>query len=404
MTYYQNTRSRPSQQARPLDRPTIDDWMSAWIFRKVGQEYVGACPGRCRGEGDDRLRINSTGHVFCRVCCPDGQHVEALREIEAAVFGDRFSAQGSKSRQSAGNGSLSRPAPLGRNHTPQALCVQPAPESPSPALEFDPWLWYDSEPIPTPSIAGLTSSHPVRRWLGRRRLLHDWQTCPPAIRWHEAKGLIVAASWALDDIRASWPHLPKAPPVALHRIAIDGEGYKRYPPEWNEDEPDPEKWSQDKRDLGHKSAGVFALGDPEALGDPVHIVEGVADALAIYSRWPGLVFAGLGTTGMIHIADHPSVAARLANRRVLIHADEDENGEGLKAAKALHAALAWTTRGIRRYPEGDPADWSTSQEWPALDPAHFAEQSGRFLDSSEPIHEADRLALYLLTQSKETDR
>ena len=77
----QTAAHRQNDTARPrlstTDRPTQAEWLAAVPgLRRVGNEYVGACPA-CK-EGDDRFRVTASGHAFCRQCSPTGAEFPTL--------------------------------------------------------------------------------------------------------------------------------------------------------------------------------------------------------------------------------------------------------------------------------------------------------------------------------------
>ena len=237
---------------------------------------------------------------------------------------------------------------------------------------------------------GPPSTHPARRWISARHLRQPWQTLPPTLRWHNREQLLVAGLWPLDVIQDAWPEMPKGDPPAVHCVAIDEEGRKRRPLRWE---------GTDKRTYGQlaDAGAILALGDPGDTAAPVHIVEGLADALAVYSRQRGLVLAAITT---VHaVLNRPGVLGRLYGHRVLIWPDMD--GPGLESARKLADGLraAGITYAIAQDDEAtDPADWSARQGWPDIDADAFAEIAGRFLDEGQPPDEADRLAVHTLMQ------
>ena len=272
-------------------KPTFADWEAVadrWKLRRVGRELKGPCP-LCGGEDRFHVSEGCAGVlVGCRICI-DGKPQGPARfgQVLRLVFGDRFSAKKPKSRQSHQNGLLACPTPLGRkNHMRQLARTQPRSQSQSRAAQFGRRLWEQAKPIPTPSIDG-PPTHPVQHWLATRSLLHPWQTVPTAIRWHEREQLLVCGLWPLNAVRRAWPELPTGNPSAVHCVAIDEEGHKRRPDRWEGD---------DKRTFGplRDAGAVLAIGDPNETAAPVHCVEGIADALAVYARRSGLVLAAPG--------------------------------------------------------------------------------------------------------------
>ena len=182
--------------------------------------------------------------------------------------------------------------------------------------------------------------------------------------------------------------MPKGGPPPVHCVAIDEEGRKRHPDRWE---------GTDKRTYGSitDTGAILALGDPGDTAAPIHIVEGLADALAVYSRRRGLVLAAI--TSVHAILNRPGVLDRLYGYRALIWPDMD--GPGLESARKLADGLraAGITNAIAQDDEDtDPADWSARQGWPNIDADAFTETAGRFLDEGQPPDEADRLAVHTL--------
>ena len=370
-----------------LDKPSVDDWLVALPdMRRRGSEFCGPCP-LCGGQDRFHVREGRSGAlVGCRGCI-DGQPHGRTRfgELVQQVFGDHF---GPKSRQCSRNSPLST-ARLYREHSPSAQTPARA-EDRRRAAEFGRRLWIEAALVLTPLSTGPASTHPARRWISARHLLHPWQTPPPTLRWHDHDQLLVAGLWPLDAIQNAWPELPDGDPPAVHCIAIDEEGRKRCPARWA---------GKDKRTYGPitDTGAILALGDPGDTDAPVHIVEGLADALAVYSRRRGLVLAAITT---VHaILNRPGVLGRLYGCRALVWPDQD--GPGLESVSKLAEGLdaVGITHAIAQDADAlDPADWSARQGWPDLDADAFTETAGRFLDEGQPPAEADRLAVHTLMQ------
>ena len=136
-------------------------------------------------------------------------------------------------------------------------------------------LWKESLPI------GEDAEHPFRCWTtsgDKPGVLHPYCAVPPAIKWTRYRGGAIVAgvfplsAWGKDGI-------PESEPVAVQALAIDENGENRYCLGKNKD--------LRRCSYGPVSAGVFLLGDPNS--EQVSIVEGVADALAVYSKraWRG---------------------------------------------------------------------------------------------------------------------
>jgi len=58
-------------------------------LKRVGRQFQGPCPA-CGGT--DRFRVTiPDGRFFCRQCCPDGSHTDAMKRIlQAAGFESPF--------------------------------------------------------------------------------------------------------------------------------------------------------------------------------------------------------------------------------------------------------------------------------------------------------------------------
>ena len=209
---------------------------------------------------------------------------------------------------------------------------------PKTAPGATPWhlqAWARSQSIPS------ASEHPARRWMAARNLWRPEIPVPGVLRWeppgrqHTGAGNILAliappAAWT-----AAWPGMPAI--QALQRIAVDRGGAPAL------DRP-ADAGGLGKRSLGPTAGGIVVIGCPlldEAL-DPVRVAEGVADTLALASRYPGPAVATVGTEGMRDGA----LAAWLATAPagVVVHADADAGKDGRAppgpaAARALCRAI-----------------------------------------------------------------
>ena len=94
-----------------------------------------------------------------------------------------------------------------------------------------------------------------------------------------------------------------------------------------------------KRSLGPTSGGIVVIGCPllEESLYPVRVAEGVADALALASRYPGPAVATVGTEGMRQ--ETLAVWLATAPAGVVVHSDADEGRDG-KAPAGPTAARA----------------------------------------------------------------
>lgn len=195
--------------------------------------------------------------------------------------------------------------------------------------------WARSQSIPS------ASEHPARRWLAARNLWRPELPFPNLLRWqapghqHTGAGSILTLIASPAAWTASWPELPS--PQAVQRIAVGGDGTPAL------DRP-ADAGGLGKRSLGPTAGGIVVIGCPlldEAL-DPVRVAEGVADTLALASRYPSPAVATVGTEGMRDGA----LAAWLATAPagVVVHADADAGKDGRAppgpaAARALCRAI-----------------------------------------------------------------
>lgn len=192
---------------------------------------------------------------------------------------------------------------------------QPQPPKPHAPGKFDYGLklWHESEPI------SRNNDHPVRKWAAHRNLLAPEDSIPPCIRYHRRKGYILAIMASLKAWGNALPtYLPK--PEAIHTIAIDNEGNKRF---------DFGDGTEDKRIFGRSNATlVVMIGKKD--GERVNICEGLADTLAVHRHAPGPCVATVTTVSKIQDQDF---LAALAKRTVHIYSDTDDAGQ--KAAEVL---------------------------------------------------------------------
>ena len=241
-------------------------------------------------------------------------------------------------------------------------------------------LWAQSEPI------GEDVEHPFRAWARARNLLHPWCKVPPAIRWARYRGGAIVAgvfplkAWGRDGI-------PKSEPVAVQALAIDTGGNKRYVLGPNKD--------LNKCSYGEVSEGVFLLGDP--THQRVNIVEGVADALAVYSREPGAVLATLGTSSTL--PNKPDVIEWLCTRETWLYPDNDQAGD--RGTTALGKAIKnkrpnARVVAIEAEAFDDPGQWAEQTPFVEIERYSFEEKSGQFFDGGLSWGEADRLAIQTL--------
>ena len=236
--------------------------------------------------------------------------------------------------------------------------------------EYYPWglkLWRESKPIPQ------SFNHPARRWAADRNLLPLHLSFPNGIRYgeHTRKGgekspYIIALGCALDAWAKAYPSVPAPEPLktsfqvlwlSTHWMQTGGGG---------------------KRKDEKKKYGTFQVPDDRAvlcLGDPaateVRVCEGVADALAIYSRCPGAVVAALGKPSLGSLGKDRIIAYFASDGRVVeFYSDIDAIGE----AKALATMIVdrGGTAGVKHNPPADdPADSAILDPFPFVNRTVF---------------------------------
>jgi len=256
--------------------------------------------------------------------------------------------------------------------------------------------WRRSEPIPS-------GDHPARRWLGHRLLWHPHVQVPDSLRWipaastfpgpHTGAGSIVALLAPPSEWGKAWPNLPN--PSALEIIAIGVDGLPA------QDRP-AEKGGLSKRTLGSKQGCCLIIGCPVPSDHrfPVRVAEGVADALALASRFPGPAVATMGDAGM----SNEALALWLAQGpvSVVIHADNDTAGkESASRLKAAVTVAGGQARAVLPTHGKDAADSAaltpfptSAQTWQA-----FADSLGE--KYGWPQWEAQRQATILMTADLE---
>ena len=282
-----------------------------------------------------------------------------------------------------------KPRPQRQPRSRQAPQTQQKPNQQPYARQ----LWAASQPIPQPTQQDLHQGHPVRLWLAQRNLLHPWQSLPRGFRWYPQNSWILVGLWPIDTWTETWPDTPSQPPVAVHALAIDNQGLPvNY---WTGKNGK----QRNKTSFGPMSEGILALGPPHIDDPMVLAVEGVADALALYSRKQGLVLTAIAKVGSI---DHrPGIIDYLQknNKQLAIYPDQDKNNTGQHSATLLAQRLQ-----ALRIPHivqkdsmyGDPAEWAAGSPWPTLDIKTFANQVRDHMETGMPRTEADRLVLQAL--------
>ena len=297
--------------------PGVKEWADTLDLTRRGLEFVGPCP-LCGG--DDRFHVRDSGGlpaVGCRGCIdgqPDGERAKRFGELLRAVFPARavtpvrFPPRVPRTPPAPGNGhEAARGAIAGRLWA----AAVPADDTPARAYLAGRSVW-------PPDGIGPGLPAPVR-WLPcgavGRDVAADWYDVPE----HTAGAIVYAF------------RQPGGATIrAIGLDALDGGG--RQPGK---------RW---RRTVGQKKGAAFAVG--AVGGDPLVIVEGEADALAM---WLGAEVWAAGGGGAPALA--PAILEN--GRRVVIEADPDGPGRdaALKLDKTLggRAEISWNRC-------GDPAD------------------------------------------------
>ena len=186
--------------------------------------------------------------------------------------------------------------------------------------------------------------HPARRWLAHRHLWRPEVPLPSAVKWvpatvapfrglHQGAGSIAVIMAQPGAWTETWPNSPTL--TAIHLVSIRSDGTATL------DRPE-DQGGKGKRFYGLVSGSVAILGNPllaEATAS-VRVIEGLADGLALASRFEGPVIAALGTPQ--RLAKDITLLEWLATSPygVVIHADADAPGQAAARAlrRALHAA------------------------------------------------------------------
>ena len=214
--------------------------------------------------------------------------------------------------------------------------------------------WDQSVEIPK------NSGHPVQRWLADRNLWRPEFPLPSYIRWvmadrwHRGAGSVITILAPLSDWQNSWPSVPV--PIAFHTVAIDDQGQKSA-------DRSVESGGQPKRSYGAMAGSIFLIGNPHISESraPVQVCEGLADALALSSRFEGPVVAAIGTPARLARDDDLVQALATAPHGVVIYSDKDGSGTGQRAAAALRLAVnsrGGNARAVVVRDGKDPADQS----------------------------------------------
>ena len=252
----------------------------------------------------------------------------------------------------------------------------------------------DSQPIPA------DPDHPARLWLNHRHLWRPGFPLPSSLRWlpaeahyqgrgkHTGAGSLVALAAPPEAWSTAWPDIPV--PQAVQLIAIDAQGSPAL------DRP-AEAGGLGKRSLGSTTGMVVVFGCPdlaEAL-EPVRVAEGVADALALASRYPGPAVATLGTSTMTGDNLPRWLAAAVAG--TVLHVDADAGGEDSARQLRRHIqALGGTVRAVLPAEGKDAAEAAAGRDFQDL-PAGWEDYAATLRDTTSwPRWEIARQAVTMM--------
>ena len=272
---------------------TLDEWAGALGSRVAWRrrlELASACPV-CGGEDRFHVRIMPSGRTLagCRGCI-DGRP----KPDRQAAYGAVLQALGCK------------PSEPSRNTVTSAIKADNA------KLALAVRLW---------EAAGAADKTPAVTYLANRGVWPPERTLP--VRWLPATTPIAVR---LDRLPAGtaglmifdWrqPGNPKLQAVSLEALTAAGQ---RTNPRW-------------RRTRGSKRGCVFSVPIQRNPGDPLHLCEGEADALAIRTWRKAEAWAVGGTGGFEAI-----VPMLPTDREICIEADA--GGPGGRAAAATLAAI-----------------------------------------------------------------
>ena len=252
-------------------------------------------------------------------------------------------------------------------------------------------IWDRSQPIP------MDPHHPARKWFAKRHLWRPEIEAPEALRWFPSlganchSGAILALVAPPEHWVTAWPSLPV--PDGVQQLNIDSNGVPAL------DRPQMTGGVQ-KRSLGTVKDGVFMVGCPHAWSGTTRVAEGVADAVALASRFDGPALAMMSAGAM----RAGSVATWLSSMtKVIIYADNDGSAGPVAAQHLRHAVNAQGGNAEARFTAHgkDPADAAAAAGFDQLDErtigrsisfaARLSEQHGW------PLWECQRLAIIHMT-------
>ena len=353
--------------------------------------------GFCHGHGDKRdstsLSIQDRDQggllVTCFVGCDRQTIIAALERATGLTIWQAWPPAG------ATQGSFSRlagVAPEPRKQRQRRLLTEDTDR-----IQMARGVWQSAV-----TVRAKETDHPAWHWLNARNLWRPEFPLPSCLRWlpasahwsgrgqHTGAGSIVALvapPWAWAE---AWPGLPE--PQSVELIAIKSNGTPAL------DRP-ANSGGLGKRTHGTKTGAVVVFGCPDltlAMG-PARVAEGVADALALASRYPGPAVATLGTSGM----GDGELAEWLATCRegLTIHADADEAGE--RKARALRRQITREAgrrvAAVKPVRGKDAADAAAGTEFPPL-PEDWKSYAATLQETTDwPTWEIGRQASTLTT-------
>lgn len=369
---------------------TLEDWVDAlqasgWEGRKVGREWKGPCP-LCGGTDRFHVGRGTKGAAvlaFCRHCTPENasQRAEWLKGLAQTLFprdgtwqrsryGPRARTAWPHTASTRASRGTAAPRPQGAARAARECTGRSvgAPngvtgvETASGAAVACPKcgsssesdlqtgkrkecrtcrarrMWADARPVSTDPDA------PARRWAALRNLWRPGDPFPASLRWlawRDGGGSLVACFAPLGHWQSGSPD-----PTSVQLIHIAPNGKPRR-----------DRGGLDKRSHGATSGSVVLMGDPLSDAGRIHVVEGVADALAVAAREDGAVIAAGGTSGFARL---PRDVSRLGVP-VVIWPDGDPRGR--RAARRLARALRerCVVSSLAKVPDGlDPAEMAGS--------------------------------------------
>ena len=325
--------------------------------------------GYCHGHGDKRDSASLTVQdhqdggitVHCFAGCQRREIITALEQASGLTIWDAWDGPGQAqmpvSAPQGGRtpGRLEKGQNRGPTRSVDMLAIARSTWAKAQSISADP-------------------EHPARRWLDARHLWRPGLPLPSSIRWlpagehyqgrgpHTGAGSLLALAAPPAAWTEAWPALPEARAVQL--IAVDQGGAPTL------DRP-AENGGLGKRSYGSTAGLIVVVGNPflsDAIS-PVRVAEGIADALALASRYSGPAVATLGTSGMTdEEASHLVRWLVKAAFGAVIHADADAGGEhnARQLRRQLIAAANGPVTAVLPVQGKDAAEAAAFVPFPAL--------------------------------------